>query len=730
MTATVARLALVLAAATLVTACGVHLHSPENAKRARAALDGYEKLKVDSVVATGRANMAELSKAQLETRQRVTEVTLKANLANVIGPGAPATDMGRQPEVLGWRKVVSDTREALRPFAFLEKENYSAAGLADSRAIRYRGMTEREIGHELRVYRDLVEEYRAGRTPGTQDTACMTVLAIRRGPRPAPEPERKWGHYTTFIGAACDRIAVLEVDLKRADDTMKRHPVYADIVDEIDTLERELKLTDDQAKELLQKLDAAKKALAAAEEEAAKRTVPQQTEAAKAELAKAQEPLAAAVKAIEGVVDASRGAAELVQVQIKTDVLETILSNAKALSGDAKATAAKPTQQLLTILKKYPDVAGRLKAAELPPVNVLVLELAIQRLHYRRLQAGRDLRRDIVAIRKLQRDALTQSTAAWIVVMDGLIRVRGQQPALEANLIEAFGSAPPATREVVAEILAGYGTARLATEDRMNLLNARLRDRYRAQSLDMTEIAVGAWSDLIRAPLTEITAYHEGGITSRGAGAPGECARDHGDRRGGVSMRTTARTVTRAVVITLVLSTTGCTTHAVVRDATRTVAGHVDQLSRALSEYARTLDADAAARVDRLAAQRRDLAALEAQLQARLTVWSIAGRDAEQRLYDGVLRATAETVAAERSLINREAQEAAALKERQAKFDTQTKELKSLTQQLSELAEPPGFKEQSAFLFDYFKSVGDEIRKLRKEADEAADKAAALPAGP
>jgi len=193
-------------------------------------------------------------------------------------------------------------------------------------------------------------------------------------------------------------------------------------------------------------------------------------------------------------------------------------------------------------------------------------------------------------------------------------------------------------------------------------------------------------------------------------------------------MRTRAHAIRYSCLAALFLATVGCTTHAVVRDATRNVAGHVDQLDRGLSEYARTLEADAAARVERLAAQRRDLAAEQAKLQALLAAWSIAGRDGELRLYEGVVQAASDAAAAQRSLIDREARETVALKDTQAKFDTQSKQFKSLVQQLTDLAEPPGFRQQAAVLFDYLRAVGDEIQKLRKEAKTAADEAEKVPA--
>lgn len=517
------RLTLVAAAVITVTACSLHLHNPANAKRARAALDTYEKLKVDSLVTTGRGNMAELSKAQLETRQRVSEVLAKVELAAVIGaepdkPGAEPDESGLGP---GWRTLIPEAQAALGPYNLLKEDGtYSKPGLTAARSIRNRASNKLQLGNDRRTYRAFVEDYKAANpAPGTQDTECKTVLAkVPANQIPPPsldEPPLKWNHYTTIIARACRKLKEQEAAGKEADDALKEDPEYRRIAEQITQLEGELSQSEAAAEALLKDYAAAKKKLAEAEQEAAKRTVVQQTAAAKAEVEAAQAKLGKAVKSIEGVVDASQKAAELLQVQIKTDLLETILSNAKALSGDPKAAAAKPAQQLLAIVKKYPDVAGRLKAADVPPVNVLLLELAIQRLHYRRLQAVRDAKKDIVTILKLQRDAHADGVAAWIKVMDNVTLARDQEKVdLKPVLFETFTSSKPIARQRIAEALVAYAFAKQSTENRMNVLNARLRDRYRVQSLEMTEIAVATWNDLIRAPLSEITAYHEGGITS------------------------------------------------------------------------------------------------------------------------------------------------------------------------------------------------------------------------
>lgn len=193
-------------------------------------------------------------------------------------------------------------------------------------------------------------------------------------------------------------------------------------------------------------------------------------------------------------------------------------------------------------------------------------------------------------------------------------------------------------------------------------------------------------------------------------------------------MSTNRRAIAGSLLTVLAVATMGCATHRVVRETTRTVSGHLEQLDRGLSEYAKILEADAAGRVERLAAQRRDLAATEAKLDALLAAWALAGRDGELRLYDGVVKAAAAAVVADRDLADREAREAAALKDTQAKFDTQSKQFKSLVQQLNDLAKKPGVKEQGAFLFGYLKAVGEEVQKLQDEAKKAADEAKKVPA--
>lgn len=493
-----------------LSACSLHLHNSSDAKRARGALDVFEQLKVDSVVATSRTNFAALSKAELETRQHASDVLMRRDLVSVIGPEArtPRTD-GETTLPLGWPKVQAEARAALRPFRLLAGGRFSESGLKSSRAIRDRAANERDLAAEKRIYRSLVEDYKTGPNPGKQATDCGVVPRreeLDAKPRPADEPPLKWEDYKAIIAPACEPIRALQADLEDAEKALRANPKYQELVTRIDDLERDLKKTEPDARALLETYEGAKKKLVDAQAQAAKSTT---------ELDKAQAQVTEAMKMIQEVVDASQvpGADALAQVQIKTDLIETVLSNARALGGDPKAPAGQSTGQILNVLRKYPDVAGRLKAADTPPVNVLLLELAIQRLQYRRLAIERAAKKDVLSILRAQREVEADAAAAWIRVMDGLIALGGVDLS-KKPLVEVFDAAPPGPRQQIAEVLVAYGFAKLSLEARQNALSAHLRDRYRAQSLDATEVAVEAWNDLIRAPLAEITAYHEGGITA------------------------------------------------------------------------------------------------------------------------------------------------------------------------------------------------------------------------
>lgn len=76
-----------------------------------------------------------------------------------------------------------------------------------------------------------------------------------------------------------------------------------------------------------------------------------------------------------------------------------------------------------------------------------------------------------------------------------------------------FKETGDSNKEIIAAALLNYALARHYDEMEFEL-DIRERDDYRNASLSYSEVSLEAWNDLIRAPLQEIAAYHEGGIRS------------------------------------------------------------------------------------------------------------------------------------------------------------------------------------------------------------------------
>jgi hypothetical protein len=166
-------------------------------------------------------------------------------------------------------------------------------------------------------------------------------------------------------------------------------------------------------------------------------------------------------------------------------------------------------------LNRYPDVAGRLKAAAEPSVNVFLLEAALQRLEYRSLVEERAAKRDIVAILKAKRDAMAEAATAWAGVVETLHRpefTKALHDRLEAETVADVLKSGDQGVRYVKDTLIGYFAAKLIEDVDLPTFGIKLSDRYYRTSLDLSEAALEARSDLIRAPLQEITAYHESGI--------------------------------------------------------------------------------------------------------------------------------------------------------------------------------------------------------------------------
>ena len=91
-----------------------------------------------------------------------------------------------------------------------------------------------------------------------------------------------------------------------------------------------------------------------------------------------------------------------------------------------------------------------------------------------------------------------------------------------------------------------------------------------------------------------------------------------------------------AFAVLLVVGAAGCAS-SVVRDATKETAGNVTSVSQELSRYQSALESDAAKKINRLAALRTQLAALNAGYEERLAIWELLGEKDALRMLNGVM---------------------------------------------------------------------------------------------
>lgn len=472
--------------ATLVTGagCGLHLHREADAKQARAATDGFNKLALDGIITTARANVAALSAGELETREKLGRTLVRRDLLSVL---AFKPEAGSALAPVGWAKLVRETSDVMARYG-----NPTGAQVG---SIVRRDESLENLALERKIHASMVKTNEViGKSPALP-TACDRRVTLQ----PAGIGEMQWRHYQDNIIPACDRIRSATEEVDAIDALLARDPDMAAVVSGIKRLEDELTKTEGRAKELAEQYAKAKKDLADA---AARR--------AKGDVAKA-------VKALEDVTDAAKDIG-ILDAAIKSDLLGEVVANTKSLSGDTKAPAHEVTRTFTRLLGRSPDIATRLTAAGTPTANVFLLELALQRLRYQRLAGERTAMQDLLALYRAKRALMIESAVAWARLRQqttsGTDRAEVRARLDTEPVTEVLSS--PRGKDVawVREALLGYVVARLIEDVDLPAFDGRLADRHYRMSLDFSEVALQARDDLIRAPLQEITTYHEGGIRS------------------------------------------------------------------------------------------------------------------------------------------------------------------------------------------------------------------------
>lgn len=511
-------------ASVLVTGCALHLHNPGDAKQAKSVIETYEKIELDGVVSTARKNSTAVSRAEREAVLKLHELVVRRDVAGVI-----VADPKNDPDVpQGWFRLEREARSVLEPLGLLAPAVLAPASDAVAKAKIERILRRvelREFAETDRVkLESMIRTYRGGATPGTLGVACThpwdpskteeipTPAVAGTATKPATEPDRKWRQYLNLLVPACAfvRTSAAQADLVSI---IASHPDYAELDKQLNDSSARVRRDAVTSRQLEDAFVAARKGLAKALEALAQATAEKKKEGAAAEVAELQKTLKTATENVTKAFDAAQGV-PFASALVKADVLREILGNFHALSGASDAPAHKVTTELVTLLKKYPDVAGPIRASAKPPVNVLLLELAIHRLEYERYARALEAERDRLAILQARRDLMLDRMTAWVEVVDAAKHVQGLGALKTQPITSIHASATGPQQAQLREVLVRYAAARLRYDTPDALLEFDGDERFRALAFSLSDVSLAAWKDFIRAPIQEIAAYHEGGLRS------------------------------------------------------------------------------------------------------------------------------------------------------------------------------------------------------------------------
>lgn len=510
-------------AAVALSGCGLHLHNPADAKQAKAALESYAKVNFDGPVATARSNSTELSKAEREALVRLNEALMAVDLAGIL---TDAPGSGDPPK--GWRQIEAEGRGVLGPLGILDGQNLRLMPTQEAQIVANRFLRRDDQQKRAKIARerfdDMARRYAGGTQPGTQKTRCdyqpgaddfadqiPTPAQIEKAVRPEGEPERKWTFYRTTLVRACDVVRSEEEAADPARFLVKDEDFIA-LEKRRGVLVEAVRAGDVEARALQEHLAAANRALTEAEARLAEATVQKQTVKTAADVKKLQDEVAKTTATLEELVKKSQGL-PLASVLAKQDILQTLLTNFRALGGGDDTGASEVSKRLLTLLKTYPDVAGPLRAADKPPVNLLLLELTAQRLEHQRLNAQLPADRDRLKILHAQRELIVQRATGWIKLVEAAEKLTIVDRLRTTPIAAVHAAAAQEQRARLTEVLDAYAEIRVRYDGSAAGLAFDDDDRRRVLRFDLSEIALTAWKDFVRAPLQEVAAYHEGGLT-------------------------------------------------------------------------------------------------------------------------------------------------------------------------------------------------------------------------
>ncbi|MEM7204094.1 MAG: hypothetical protein AAF628_27780 [Planctomycetota bacterium] len=478
---------------------GVHLHNEAEAERARKALATYDEVELDALTETGITNVERLTESEKETRRKFHRIALQIELCDVIG-GVPTRPQER--DLTGWRLLAKQVNE--------EAAAYPAASLD---AILNKPSNERGLALDVRSLRSATDEFRGFNPESPLPTDLEKI--------PADETALE----ALFIqhGTGNDEKGEYETLYRRANAVREMQTLVdaaaVPLPEELSTKIRERRAAIRERKHIAANLEsefiAAKKTVAEAEKQLALAEEKKDTQIIDALREKLGRKLRKVTRVLEEGLEKTEeipAFSERLKVTALMDVITRIEGLREGSVGHGVAAS------MLEVLRTDNEISERLGLGSPPPINALLLELALHQLRYEQAIARQGYDEEDLRLLELQRETYEREASAVL----SAAREVSQVPAALATTLESTpldqclqdAGVSAEGKEHLTRAIIFYGAARTLGRDRRNELDIERRNLVRRHSLDQSRISLTAWNAVIRSPLREIVDYHESGITS------------------------------------------------------------------------------------------------------------------------------------------------------------------------------------------------------------------------
>ena len=219
---------------------------------------------------------------------------------------------------------------------------------------------------------------------------------------------------------------------------------------------------------------------------------------------------------IKYILDLSKNL-PLIGNEIKSELIADMLTKYENLLNDGDSTEISMAKEILGILGRDPEVAYRLglRRQRVPSLNALILELAIHRLRYQYAISQFDFDKLKLKLLREKKATYDNELIACIKVGNAVDELgKDERKKLTNNSLDVyFKKASPEHKKLVIKALTAFGTAQAYGINSRLLIDDKLTALERNTNLKDSQLALTTWKDYIGAPLKEIKAYHEGGIT-------------------------------------------------------------------------------------------------------------------------------------------------------------------------------------------------------------------------